>query len=198
MDQTAPFISDVPSASISKYLSDGLIYVDYYPDTENTGDFPIPSFAYIGWDGKSSAMPSVNQKVRFRYMIDERYYIGTVDPKNRRFITSEIANHSTSSEYVTSNKMGPFIEVQSPQTGTVPSKKMYVAFYEKPRDMIRDTSPDSRTDQVYKHGTGILFDHWTLILILILVILTFSLIYGSNPHMFEVMKMGEVGILALE
>lgn len=198
MDQTAPFISDVPANAIDQYLTQELIYVDYYPKTERTGNFPLPSFAYIGWDGKPSAMPSVNQKVRFRYMMDGRYYIGTVDPAKRRFIVAEIANRGTGSEYVLSNKMGPFIEVQSPAVESVPSRKMYIAFYEKPRNLVYDSSPEPRTDQVYTHGTNILVEHSTLFLILILLILTFSILYGTNPHLFEIMKMGEVGLLVAE
>lgn len=197
MDQTAPYIHDIPQGELYKYLSSNLIYVDYYPVTERTGDFPIPSFAYISWDGRPSAMPSVNQKVRFRYMMDGKYYVGTIDPAKRRFISSEMRNHGLSSEYVYSSKMGPFIEIENPPTGPIPAKKMYIAFYEKPRALVYDVSPASRTDQVYKHGAGILFDHITLILILILLILTFSLIYGTNPHLFEVAKVGELGLLAL-
>lgn len=198
MDQTAPYISDVPKAEIGKYLSDGLIYVDYYPKSENTGDFPLPSFAYIGWDGKASAMPSVNQKVRFRYMVDGKYYVGTIDPVNRRFITAQMANHGTSAEYAKNNKMGSFIEVQTPQTENVPSRKMYIAFYEKPSPLVFDSSPTPRTGQTFKHGTSVMYDTTTLIMIFIMLVLVFSLIYGTNPHLFEFMKMGEIGVLALE
>lgn len=175
MDLSVPGIGSMRPSELAKYVTDELIYVDYYPATERTGDLPIGSFGYLGWDGKPHTMPSVTKPVSFNYLKNGIYFNGTVDPVKREFIASELRNAGQSSQYVKTSTRGPFIEVENPGLGLV-----NIAFYEQPKPMTLSEPPGSRTESVAGSGVGVLLSPWTFAIIMVMLFLVIAMLGRSE------------------
>lgn len=175
MDPSVPSIGLMTPADLAKYTTDELVYVDYYPQPERTGDLPIGSFGYIGWDGLRHTLPSVKKPVSFNYMKQGIHFQGTVDPVKREFIASEMRNAGQSSQYVQTSLRGPFIEVENPGLGLV-----NIAFYEKPTPMTHANPPSSRTEAVAGSGISILLNPWVFMIILFMTFLVLAMLGNIN------------------
>lgn len=175
MDPSVPSIETMRPEDLAKYVSDEPIYVNYYPETERTGNFPLPKFRYLGWDGRSHIMPSVKRPVSFNYMKRGVYYQTVIDPVKREFIESEIRNAGQSTQYVQNSVRGPFIDVQDSDYGI-----FSVALYEKPRPMVVAESPEGRAGWVGNNGIGELINPWTFLVIVIMLFLVISMIGNSE------------------
>lgn len=175
MDPTVPNIGFMKPRDLAKYTTNELIYTDYYPDTERTGDLPIGSFGYLGWDAKPHKMPSVVKPVRFNYMKGGLHFQAIVDPIKREFIASELRNAGQSSQYVKTSLRGPFIEIENPGLGLV-----NIAFYEQPRPMSLDDPPSSRTESVAGSGIDVLLNPWTFLVIMFMIFLVVAMLGRSE------------------